>query len=147
MNKDTAIKLFESKKIRSVWDDDLEKWYFSIVDVVGVLTDSLNPNNYWKVLKHRLSKEGSELVTDCNQLKMQSSDGKYYKTDVADTEQLFRLIQSIPSPKAEPFKTWLAKADRERIDEIQDPDIVNFHDLSFLPITHSPTHPLTPSLH
>jgi hypothetical protein len=123
MNKDTAIKLFESKKIRSVWDDDEEKWYFSIVDVVGILTDSSNPNNYWKVLKHRLTKEGSELVTDCNQLKMQSSDGKYYKTDVADTEQLFRLIQSIPSPKAEPFKLWLAKAGRERIDEIEDPEI------------------------
>lgn len=123
MNKDTAIKLFESKKIRSVWDDDNEKWYFSIVDVVGILTDSPNPNNYWKVLKHRLVKEGSELVTDCNQLKMQSSDGKYYKTDVADTEQLFRLIQSIPSPKAEPFKLWLAKAGRERIDEIEDPEI------------------------
>ena len=101
MNKDTAIKLFESKKIRSVWDDENEKWYFSIVDVVGVLTDSPNPNNYWKVLKHRLVKEGSQLVTDCNQLKLQSSDGKYYKTDVADTEQLFRLIQSIPSPKAQ----------------------------------------------
>ena len=123
MNKDTAIKLFESKKIRSVWDDDKEKWFFSIIDVVGVLTDSSNPNNYWKVLKHRLVKEGSELVTDCNQLKMQSSDGKYYKTDVADTEQLFRLIQSIPSPKAEPFKLWLAKAGRERIDEIEDPEI------------------------
>ena len=123
MNKDTAIKLFESKKIRSVWDDENEKWYFSIVDVVGVLTDSPNPNNYWKVLKHRLVKEGSQLVTDCNQLKMQSSDGKYYKTDVADTEQLFRLIQSIPSTKAEPFKLWLAKAGRERIDEIEDPEI------------------------
>ncbi len=123
MNQDTAIKLFESKKIRSIWDDENEKWYFSIVDVVGVLTDSNNPNNYWKVLKHRLAKEGSELVTDCNQLKMQSSDGKYYKTDVANTEQLFRLIQSIPSPKAEPFKLWLAKAGRERIDEIEDPEI------------------------
>jgi hypothetical protein len=123
MNKDTAIKLFESKKIRSIWDDNDEKWYFSIVDVVGILTESPNPNNYWKVLKHRLAKEGSELVTDCNQLKMQSSDGKYYKTDVADTEQLFRLIQSIPSPKAEPFKLWLAKAGRERIDEIEDPEI------------------------
>ena len=123
MNKDTAIKLFESKKIRSVWDDDKEKWFFSIIDVVGVLTDSSNPNNYWKVLKHRLVKEGSQLVTDCNQLKLQSSDGKYYKTDVADTEQLFRLIQSIPSPKAEPFKLWLAKAGRERIDEIEDPEI------------------------
>ena len=123
MNKDTAIKLFESRKIRSVWDDDEEKWYFSIVDVVGVLTDSPNPNNYWKVLKHRLTKEGSELVTNCNQLKLQSSDGKFYKTDVADTEQLFRLIQSIPSPKAEPFKLWLAKAGRERIDEIEDPEL------------------------
>jgi hypothetical protein len=123
MNKESAIKLFETKQIRSVWDDENEKWYFSIVDVVGVLTDSTNPNNYWKVLKHRLVKEGSELVTDCNQLKMQSSDGKYYKTDVADTEQLFRLIQSIPSPKAEPFKLWLAKAGRERIDEIEDPEI------------------------
>jgi len=123
MNKETAIKLFESKRIRSVWDDDEEKWYFSIVDVVGVLTDSPNPNNYWKVLKHRLTKEGSELVTNCNQLKLQSSDGKFYKTDVADTEQLFRLIQSIPSPKAEPFKLWLAKAGRERIDEIEDPEL------------------------
>lgn len=95
MNKDTAIKLFRSKKIRSVWDDENEKWYFSIVDVVGILTDSRNPNNYWKAVKHRLTKVGSELVTDCNQLKMQSSDGKYHKTDIADTEQLFRLIQSI----------------------------------------------------
>ena len=123
MNKDTAIKLFETRQIRSVWDDDAEKWYFSIVDVVEVLTESPNANNYWKVLKHRLAKEGSQLVTNCNQLKMQSSDGKYYKTDVADTEQLFRLIQSIPSPKAEPFKTWLAKAGRERIDEIEDPEL------------------------
>jgi hypothetical protein len=123
MNKDTAIKLFETKQIRSVWDDNAEKWYFSIVDVVEVLTESPNANNYWKVLKHRLTKEGSQLVTNCNQLKMQSSDGKYYKTDVADTEQLFRLIQSIPSPKAEPFKTWLAKAGRERIDEIEDPEL------------------------
>ena len=123
MEKETAIKLFEQKQIRSIWNEDKEKWYFSIVDVVGILTDSLNPNNYWKVLKHRLSKEGSELVTNCNQLKMLSSDGKKYKTDVADTEQLFRLIQSIPSPKAEPFKLWLAKVGRERIDEIEDPEI------------------------
>jgi len=123
MEKDTAIKLFEQKQIRSIWDEDKEKWYFSIVDVVGILTDSLNPNNYWKVLKHRLSKEGSELVTNCNQLKMVSSDGKKYKTDVADTEQLFRLIQSIPSPKAEPFKMWLAQVGRERIDEIEDPEL------------------------
>ncbi len=96
---------------------------FSIVDVIGVLSDSPNPNNYWKVLKHRLAKEGSELVTNCNQLKMQSSDGKFYKTDVADMEELFRLNQSIPSPKAEPFKLWIAKVARERIDEIEDPEI------------------------
>lgn len=99
MTKKTAIKLFEQKQIRSSWDDEKEKWYFSIVDVVGVLSDSPNPNNYWKVLKHRLNKEGSELVTNCNQLKLQSADGKFYKTDVADTEQLFRLIQSILSHK------------------------------------------------
>ncbi len=105
------------------WNNTKEKWYFSIVDVVGVLTESKTPNNYWKVLKNRLKKEGSELVTNCNQLKMQSSDGKYYNTDVADTEQLFRLIQSIPSPKAEPFKMWLAQVGRERIDEIEDPEI------------------------
>ena len=123
MSKETAIKLFEQKQVRSVWDDEKEKWYFSIVDVVGCLTDSPNPNNYWKVLKHRLLNEGSQLVTNCNQLKMQSVDGKFYKTDVADTEQLFRLIQSIPSPKAEPFKLWIAKVARERIDEIEDPEI------------------------
>ncbi len=119
MSKETAIKLFEDKKVRTLWDADQEKWYISIVDVVGILTDSPNPNNYWKVLKNRLKKEGSQLVTNCNQLKMQSSDGKYYKTDVADTEQLFRLIQSIPSPKAEPFKLWLAKVAAERLDEMQ----------------------------
>ena len=123
MNKETSIRLFQDKQVRAIWDDEKEKWYFSIVDIVGVLTDSLNPNNYWKVLKHRLIKEGSQLVTTCNQLKMQSSDGKFYKTDIADTEQLFRLIQSIPSPKAEPFKIWLAKVGRERIDEIEDPEI------------------------
>ena len=123
MTKETAIKLFNEKQIRTHWDDEKEKWYFSIVDVVGVLSESENPNNYWKVLKNRLKKEGSELVTNCNQLKMQSSDGKFYKTDVADTEQLFRLIQSIPSPKAEPFKMWLAQVGRERIDEIEDPEI------------------------
>jgi prophage antirepressor-like protein len=122
MEKQNAIKLFDSKKVRVHWDDENEKWYFSIVDVVEILTDSPNANNYWKVLKHRLKKEGSELVTNCNQLKMLSSDGKYYKTDVADTEQLLRLIQSIPSPKAEPFKLWLAKVGSERIDEIEDPE-------------------------
>ncbi len=123
MESKTSIKLFEQKQVRSAWDEAGEKWYFSIVDVVDILSDSPNPNNYWKVLKHRLKKEGSQLVTDCNQLKMPSSDGKNYKTDVADTEQLFRLIQSIPSPKAEPFKLWIAQVARERIDEIEDPEI------------------------
>lgn len=123
MTKETAIKLFEQKQIRSIWSDEEEKWYFSIVDVVGVLSESVNPNNYWKVLKNRLKKEGSELVTNCNQLKLQSSDGKFYNTDVADTEQLFRLIQSVPSKKAEPFKLWLAQVGRERIDEIEDPEL------------------------
>ncbi len=123
MEKEKAIRLFNDVKIRVHWDEEQEKWYFSIVDVVGILTDSPNPNNYWKVLKHRLTKEGSELVTNCNQLKMQSADGKYYKTDVADTEQLLRLIQSIPSPKAEPFKMWLAKVGNERINETQDPEL------------------------
>ena len=104
MSNQTAIKLFENRKVRSVWDAEAEKWYISIVDVVGVLTESPNPNNYWKVLKNRLKKEGNESVTNCNQLKMQAADGKKYLTDVADVEQLFRLIQSIPSPKAEPFK-------------------------------------------
>ena len=116
MSKETSIKLFENKKVRSVWNTEEEKWYISVVDVVGVLTDSPNPNNYWKVLKNRLKKEGSELVTICNQLKLQSSDGKFYKTDVANVEQLFRLIQSIPSPKAEPFKMWLAQIARERLE-------------------------------
>jgi hypothetical protein len=123
MTKETAIKLFEQKQIRSVWNEEEEKWFFSIVDVVGVLSESENPNNYWKVLKNRLKKEGSQLVTNCNQLKMESSDGKFYKTDVADTEQLFRLIQSVPSKKAEPFKLWLAQVGRERIDEIEDPEL------------------------
>ena len=123
MKQENAIQLFEDKNGRTFWDAEQEKWYFSVVDVIGVLTDSSNPNNYWKVLKHRLTKEGSQLVTDCNQLEMQSADGKFYKTDVADTEQLFRLIQSIPSPKAEPFKLWLAKIASERLDEMQDPEL------------------------
>ena len=123
MTKHQALQLFEDKKVRAVWDTEQEKWYFSIIDVVLVLTESANPNNYWKVLKNRLKKEGSQLVTNCNQLKMQSSDGKYYKTDVADTEQLFRLIQSIPSPKAEPFKLWLAQIASERLDEMQNPEL------------------------
>lgn len=123
MNKDTAIKLFESKKIRSIWDDDKEKWYFSIIDVVEVLTGTDRPRKYWSDLKAKLKKEGSELSEKIGQLKMAAEDGKMRITDVADTEQLFRLIQSIPSPKAEPFKRWLAKSGRERIDEIEDPEI------------------------
>ena len=125
MNKDTAIKLFEEQKVRVEWNEAEEKWYFSIVDVVAILTDTSyqQARNYWKVLKHRLSQEGNESVTNCNQLKMRAADGKMYLTDVADTEQLLRLIQSVPSPKAEPFKMWLAKVGRERIDEIEDPEI------------------------
>lgn len=117
------IKLFENTQVRTVWDDEQEKWFISIVDVIAVLTDSPNPRKYWSVLKTRLKKEGSQLTTNCSQLKMKSSDGKYYKTDVADTEQIFRLIQSVPSPKAEPFKLWLAQIANERIDEMQDPEL------------------------
>jgi hypothetical protein len=123
MTKETAVKLFEQKQVRSVWNEEDEKWYFSIVDVIDILTASPNARKYWSVLKTRLKKEGSQLTTNCSQLKMLSSDGKYYKTDVADTEQLFRLIQSVPSPNAEPFKLWLAKVGSERLDEIADPEI------------------------
>lgn len=123
MTKFNQIKLFEEKKVRAVYDDAEEKWYFSVVDVVAVLTDSPNPRNYWKVLKHRLKNEGNETVTNCNQLKLQAEDGKMRKTDVADTEQLFRLIQSIPSPKAEPFKQWMAQVAAQRLDQMQDPEL------------------------
>lgn len=123
MAKSNSIQLFEDKKVRALWSEDQEKWYISIVDVIQVLTDSLNSRKYWSVLKTRLKKEGSQLATNCSQLKMQSADGKFYKTDVADTEQIFRLIQSIPSPKAEPFKLWLAQLASERLDEMQDPEI------------------------
>ena len=126
MTTKQSVKLFEAKKVRTVWDDEQEKWYFSVVDVVGVLTDqpdTEHSRNYWKVLKHRLKKEGGELVTNCNQLKMLASDGKMYKTDVADTEQIFRIIQSIPSPKAEPFKQWMAGVAAERLDQMQDPEL------------------------
>jgi DNA-damage-inducible protein D len=115
------IKLFEQKKVRSQWDEEKEKWYFSIVDVVEILTDSGNPQVYWRVMKKRLLAEGNETVTNCNGLKMLAADGKMRMTDVADTEQLLRLIQSIPSPKAEPFKQWLAKVGYERMQEIADP--------------------------
>jgi len=118
------VKLFEGNTIRSVWDNEKEEWFFSVVDVVGALTSSPNPNNYWKVLKKRLKDEGNELVTVCNQLKMRSpKDGKMYSTDVADMQGIFRIIQSIPSPKAEPFKMWLAEVGKERIDEIIDPEL------------------------
>lgn len=123
MTRHNAIKLFETKKVRTIWDDKEEKWYFSIVDVVVVLTDSPNPRKYWSVLKTRLKKEGSELTTNCSQLKMKSADGKMYLTDVADTQQLLRLIQSIPSPKAEPFKQWMAQVATERLNQMQDPEL------------------------
>jgi hypothetical protein len=126
MEKQNEIKVFEDKQVRSVWDEEQEKWYISIVDVIAVLTEQSSyqgARNYWKVLKHRLLKEGNQSVTNCNQLKMPSADGKNYLTDVADTEQLFRLIQSIPSPKAEPFKLWLAQVASERLDEMQDPEL------------------------
>ena len=123
MKKENEIKLFEDKKVRTLWDVEQEKWYFSIVDVIAVLTESPNPQVYWRVLKKRLKDEGNESVTNCNALKMPAHDGKMRFTDVADTEQLFRLIQSIPSPKAEPFKLWLAQVASERLDEMQDPEL------------------------
>ena len=126
MTQETAIKIFEQKQIRSAWNDDEEKWYFSSVDVVSVLTDQddfQKSRKYWNKLKERLIIEGNETVTNCHQLKMMAADGKMRLTDVADTEQLFRLIQSIPSKKAEPFKLWIAKVARERIDEIEDPEL------------------------
>jgi hypothetical protein len=119
----TKLHLFEEQQLRTVWDSEQEKWYISIVDVIEVLTGTDRPRKYWNDLKTKLKKEGSELSEKIGQLKMQSSDGKYYQTDVADTEQLFRLIQSIPSPKAEPFKLWLAQVAAERLDELQDPEL------------------------
>jgi hypothetical protein len=123
MTKENAIKLFNDKQIRTHWDDEREKWYFSIVDVVGALSESIDPQSYWRKLKQRLKEEGNETVTNCHGLKMKAADGKMRLTDVADTEQLFRIIQSVPSPKAEPFKIWLARVGSERIDEIEDPEI------------------------
>lgn len=123
MKSSEAIKIFEDKKVRTLWDEKSEKWYISIIDVIEILTESPNPRKYWSVLKTRLKSEGSELATNCSQLKMKASDGKYRLTDVANTEQLFRLIQSIPSPKAEPFKLWLAKVAKERLDEMSDPEL------------------------
>jgi hypothetical protein len=123
MNKKKRIAIFKGKKIRRHWDEKQEKWYFSVVDVVAALTQSANPRNYWKVLKNRLKTEGSEMVTKCNQLKMRAADGKFYLTDAADTEVMLRLIQSIPSPNAEPFKLWLARVGYERIEETHDPEL------------------------
>ena len=123
MKKDNAIKLFDEKEIRTHWDAEKEKWYFAVMDIVEVLTESQNPRKYWSVLKTRLKKEGSELTTNCSQLKMTASDGKRYLTDAMDTEQILRLIQSIPSKKAEPFKMWLARVGNERIDETVDPEL------------------------
>ena len=123
MKQQDAIQLFENKKVRPVWDSEQEKWYVSIVDVVSILTESVDPNAYWRKLKQRLKQEGNETVTNCHGLKMQAVDGKMRLTDVADTEQLFRLIQSIHSPKAEPFKLWLAQIASERLDEMQDPEL------------------------
>ena len=120
---DNDIKLFEGNQIRSIWDNEREEWYFSIVDIIGVLTESENPRKYWSVLKTRLKKEGNELATICSQLKMKATDGKMRSTDVADMQGIFRIIQSVPSPKAEPFKMWLAEVGKERIDEIIDPEL------------------------
>jgi len=123
MKKENSIALFNEKQVRRIWDETQEIWYFSIVDVIDVLIDSVNSKSYWKVFKHRLKKEGSEVVTKCNQLKMQASDGKYYATDCFSTEDLLRVIQSLPSPKAEPFKLWLAKIGYERMEETVDPEL------------------------
>lgn len=123
MKQYNAVKLFEQKKVRSLWDEEKETWYYSIVDVVAILTESENPQVYWRVLKKRLIAEGNETVTNCNAFKMPAPDGKMRLTDVADTEQLFRIIQSIPSPKAEPFKQWLAQVGKERLEEIDDPEL------------------------
>ena len=123
MTKYDSLQLFETKKVRTVWDDEQEKWYFAIVDVVAVLTESIDPQSYWRKLKQRLKEEGNETVTNCHAFKMQAADGKMRLTDVADTEQLFRLIQSIPSPKAEPFKIWMSQVASSRLDQMQDPEL------------------------
>ena len=123
MNQYNAIKVFEQKKVRSIWDEEKETWYYSIVDVVGILADTIDSRKYWNKLKQRLKEEGNQVVTNCHQLKMPAEDGKMRLTDVADTEQLFRIIQSIPSPKAEPFKLWLAQVGRERLEEVEDPEL------------------------
>lgn len=123
MTKQQAIQLFEERKVRTIWDNEHEKWYFSIVDVVAVLTESTNPQAYWRKLKQRLTEEGNQTVINCHAFKMKAADGKMRLTDVADQEQLFRLIQSIPSPKAEPFKQWMAQVAAQRLDQMQDPEL------------------------
>ncbi len=123
MNKQDSIKVFENKKVRTIWDDKQEKWFFSVTDILQILTESIDVAAYWRKLKQRLKAEGNETVTNLHGLKMQAADGKMRITDVADTEQIFRLVQSIPSPKAEPFKLWIAKVARERLDELEDPEI------------------------
>lgn len=123
MTQKESIRLFEERKVRAIWDDEQEEWYFSIVDVIQILTDSAYGRKYWNKLKQRLKEEGSELVTNCHQLKLRATDGKMRLTDVANTEQLFRLIQSVPSPKAEPFKLWIAQVAKERLDQMQDPEL------------------------
>ena len=123
MTQKESIRLFEERKVRAIWDDEQEEWYFSIVDVIQILTDSADGRKYWNKLKQRLKEEGSELVTNCHQLKLRATDGKMRLTDVANTEQLFRLIQSVPSPKAEPFKLWIAQVAKERLDQMQDPEL------------------------
>lgn len=123
MTKKRSIQIFEERKVRTVWDDEREEWYFSVVDVVSVLTDSVDPTAYWRKLKQRLKKEGNETVTNCHGLKMQAADGKMRMTDVVDTQNLFRLIQSIPSPKAEPFKMWISEVAKQRLDQMQDPEL------------------------
>lgn len=123
MTKKQSIQIFEERKVRTVWDEDREEWYFSVVDVIAVLTDSVDPTAYWRKLKQRLKKEGNETVTNCHGFKMQAADGKMRLTDVVDTQNLFRLIQSIPSPKAEPFKQWIAEVAKLRLDQMQDPEL------------------------
>jgi hypothetical protein len=123
MESKATVKLFETKRVRTAWNEDEEEWYFSVVDVVGILTDSPDPKRYWSVLKTRLKQEGIEGTTICSTLKLPAQDGKMRLTDVASTEQIFRIIQSIPSPKAEPFKQWLAQAGKERLDQLQDPEL------------------------
>ena len=123
MTQKESIRLFEERKVRAIWDDEQEEWYFSIVDVIQILTDSADGRKYWNKLKQRLKEEGSELVTNCHQLKLRATDGKMRLTDVANTEQLFRLIQSVPSPKAEPFKLWIAQVAKERLDQMQAPEL------------------------